>query len=599
MRICPYCGQLLNDNGNKCTKCGAILSAESGSNPFQCPKCGGVLKGTEMHCPWCGFPCVNKHVEETEAYQVLKSLENALREFIQEKLTSVDNNWWDTRIPEEVRKEASRRKLKDERLYPWHVQEDLPLIYYVNFSDYAKIIVLDKNWDQVFKRVFKEKLFIVTKLRELEPIRSAIAHMRDIGEKDLQKLKLYSEEIMSCISPTSKLFNEEILHYSEVIAKVDVDYGVLRIRYSETNPDILQMELERGRICDVIKPKPVIGTIEFPFEKRLRIEESIRRLLQVIAREHWAEIGMEILHMGKLQDIINKVGELMYGLFPTCIKQQLAEMPSGSLLTLALEDKVVGLPWELACDDADFLATKFGIGRVIYSDGRLFQRRKSRPETRILLVSNPDGSLFSDVKVATLLKEKMQKVGVFVDHFTSEAEGRFYTSKDNLLAALKSGLYDVVHFIGHGGYNPRHPEKSSFAVADGYIFAEDISQALDETISSGKDPPFLFFAHSCEAGAQRSWDLKSYESQVLGLSTAFLLHNVAYIGAIWAAEFREEEIWGSDRLALAFYDELLDRKQPLGLALRNAKLSLKKEGDSSYEWANFVLYGDPSLIIKI
>jgi CHAT domain-containing protein len=423
--------------------------------------------------------------------------------------------------------------------------------------------------------------------------------MRDISEKDLQKLKIYSEEIMSCISLVPKFFAEEILHYGEVTTKMDVDYGVLRIRYSETDPNILQMELERGRIGDVVRPKPIIETIRVPSEAQSIIEDSIRRLLQVIARDQLAELGMAILDIGKLEDIIKKVGDLMYKWFPTRIKQQLSKMPPRSLLTLALEDKVVGLPWEIAYDGTDFLGMKFAVGRIIYSDGRLLQQRKSRPETRILLVSNPDGSLPSDVKVAMLLKEKMQKAGAIVDHFSIDAEDHFFTSKENILKALESGLYDIIHFMGHSYYNPEYPESSSFLVADGHISAVDITRALDKTIESGREPPFLFYAHSCEAGAQKSWDSKSYESQILGLSTAFLLHNVAYIGAIWAAKFKKEEIWGADKLALAFYDELLDRKQPLGLALRNAKLSLKEEGDPSCEWANFVLYGDPSLIIKI
>lgn len=200
MSVCPFCGQKLRSGSGKCDKCGAVLSVEYRSDAFQCPKCGGILRETETNCPWCGFPCTPLNVgEPSEAYQLLRSLENTLRELIQEKLASIDGNWWETRVPQEVRKEASRRKSTDERLYPWHVQKDLPLIYYVDFSDYAKIILLDKNWNQVFRDVFKNKLFILTKLRELEPIRRAIAHMRSISEKDLQKLRLYSEEITACI----------------------------------------------------------------------------------------------------------------------------------------------------------------------------------------------------------------------------------------------------------------------------------------------------------------------------------------------------------------------------------------------------------------
>jgi flagellar biosynthesis/type III secretory pathway chaperone len=54
------------------------------------------------------------------------------------------------------------------------------------------------NWEQVFKQIFREKDIILAKLRELEPIRNAIAHVRELSQSQLQKLKLYSEDIVSC-----------------------------------------------------------------------------------------------------------------------------------------------------------------------------------------------------------------------------------------------------------------------------------------------------------------------------------------------------------------------------------------------------------------
>jgi len=207
MSICPYCGHPLEDESGRCSKCGAIISHERKSGTIRCPKCGGILNGVETHCPWCGFPCSPTQVkEDTEAYQLLKTLENALRKFIQTKLASIDDNWWEKRIPEEVRREASRRRMIDKRLYPWHVQKNLHPIHYVDFSDYIKIITSDKNWKQVFQKFFKSKLFVAAKLKELEPIRRAIAHGRDISMKELQKLKLYREELMACIGNISLPF---------------------------------------------------------------------------------------------------------------------------------------------------------------------------------------------------------------------------------------------------------------------------------------------------------------------------------------------------------------------------------------------------------
>mgnify|MGYP001093293494 CR=1 FL=1 len=205
LRFCPFCGQRLSSGSNRCEKCGAVISAESEDKVFQCPKCGGMLKGDEVNCPWCGFPCFGENVEVSDAYQLLKALESTLREFIQSKLNAVfGQNWWNRCVPKEVRERANERKSRNEMLYPWYIQEDLPPIYYISFSDYARIISSDNNWNQVFGEVFKDKLFILARLRELEPIRNAIAHSQDIEHKNVQKLKLYCEEIMACVSPRPK-----------------------------------------------------------------------------------------------------------------------------------------------------------------------------------------------------------------------------------------------------------------------------------------------------------------------------------------------------------------------------------------------------------
>ena len=73
-------------------------------------------------------------------------------------------------------------------------RKDLPFIFYVDFTDYVKIITRKDNW----KQVFKNKEAISVKLRELEPIRNAIAHFRELSHRELEKLKLLSDEIISC-----------------------------------------------------------------------------------------------------------------------------------------------------------------------------------------------------------------------------------------------------------------------------------------------------------------------------------------------------------------------------------------------------------------
>jgi hypothetical protein len=134
-----------------------------------------------------------------EAYTILKELEIRLRECIHGKLENISENWWNERVPKDVKDRAESRKKKNQQQYPWHKSKNLLLVFYIDFADYNKIISRRDNWREAFREVFKDKEIISAKLRELEPIRNAIAHSRELNQSELSKLKLYSKDILSCI----------------------------------------------------------------------------------------------------------------------------------------------------------------------------------------------------------------------------------------------------------------------------------------------------------------------------------------------------------------------------------------------------------------
>jgi hypothetical protein len=129
----------------------------------------------------------------------MKRLETNLRTFISSKLSSIDGSWWTDRVPQDVRERAELRKSRNERPYPWASEQDLHPVAFVDFPDYAKIILRRDNWDQVFRATFGDKEAISTKLRELEPIRNAIAHFRTLGRSQETKLELYAGEILEAL----------------------------------------------------------------------------------------------------------------------------------------------------------------------------------------------------------------------------------------------------------------------------------------------------------------------------------------------------------------------------------------------------------------
>ena len=80
-------------------------------------------------------------------------------------------------------------------MWPWYTGKDLPLIYYVNFADYSKIISRKDNWREAFESAFGDQELLRAKLRELEPIRNDVAHTRGLTETARDKLRVYSRDL--------------------------------------------------------------------------------------------------------------------------------------------------------------------------------------------------------------------------------------------------------------------------------------------------------------------------------------------------------------------------------------------------------------------
>lgn len=114
--------------------------------------------------------------------KILYELENSLRTFIVKKLKEkFSRDWWDIGVPKDVKKNAVLRK-ESKTLPPYYPEQVYHEIYYVDFADYAKIILRKENWEKIFKPHFKKKEWTNITLNELNPVRNNIAHNRQIDD---------------------------------------------------------------------------------------------------------------------------------------------------------------------------------------------------------------------------------------------------------------------------------------------------------------------------------------------------------------------------------------------------------------------------------
>jgi hypothetical protein len=128
---------------------------------------------------------------EKEPHFILDELENAVRGCIKSNSEKISKNWWIERIPPDVRLKAEERQRKDE------LKRDL--IQYLDFADYIKIITRRDNWREIFQTIFGDQEIIAAKFRELEPIRNAVRHSRKLTLEQMEKLKVFSRDIVNQI----------------------------------------------------------------------------------------------------------------------------------------------------------------------------------------------------------------------------------------------------------------------------------------------------------------------------------------------------------------------------------------------------------------
>lgn len=142
----------------------------------------------------------HKDRENQEPYKVLRRIEESLRKSISDSLSLVTNNWWKERIPTDVRESAELRKKQDESPWPWMEGKRFPAYSYINFSEYSKIILKRDNWREAFGSIFENEEWVSVIFRELERVRNDVAHNRDLSERQLTVLKLYSDDLTRVLS---------------------------------------------------------------------------------------------------------------------------------------------------------------------------------------------------------------------------------------------------------------------------------------------------------------------------------------------------------------------------------------------------------------
>ena len=131
-----------------------------------------------------------------DAYDTLFSLETQLRDYIHEVMTDCYGPKWEK---QQVSYELRQAWEKKRATAIEKGEEERPLLWYADFTDYVAIICQRNNWSGIFQPVFRNEIDIRASFQRLHPIRIPVMHARVITKDDILLLTVESRRILKAI----------------------------------------------------------------------------------------------------------------------------------------------------------------------------------------------------------------------------------------------------------------------------------------------------------------------------------------------------------------------------------------------------------------
>ena len=314
---------------------------------------------------------------------------------------------------------------------------------------------------------------------------------------------------------------------------------------------------------------------EVPYQED-KVRELTRGITDVLNRANQrGKIGNELLVKLKEQ------GAMLFDqLVPVEIKESLKKTEDVNLM-LAIDDRLVHVPWELLYDGKDFLCQRFSIGRSVSTKQAVsvMVRSLHRP-LKMQVLADPRGDLSAAYEEGVAIKNEVSSFEDWLDVSLKTTE----ITTDYAKAKIRN--FDIVHYAGHAEHNTARPEESGWLLKDGSLRASEVM-----AMAGSRPMPALVFSNACQTGQTDAWKVDSdYSTRIFGMANAFLLSGVQhYIGTFW--EIPDE---AGALFARAFYRSLVGGTT-IGEALRAARRELiEKYGEDTIVWASYMLYGDPT-----
>ena len=289
-------------------------------------------------------------------------------------------------------------------------------------------------------------------------------------------------------------------------------------------------------------------------------------------------------------------------LFDYLIPEDFDEVIGGAgSVRLIVDRATASFPWEMACfrPRSDSGGARWlGLDRALT---RQFRTMLSQPpgttpplneQVRVLVIADPAPE--PELQLPYARREGRQVVETLrrldSSQLRIDVESRIGSSECDIveiLALILTGGFDIVHYAGHGDYDPADPTTA------GWIFGRDrIMTARD--IFRARRVPRLVFANACFSGAIHGGAAHDAQELSYGLATiaqAFFERGVPnYLGSGWPVNDAQAATFAAE-----FYKGVLGART-LREAVSAARGKIYGEAGGS-TWGAYQLYGNPDDVV--
>ena len=305
-----------------------------------------------------------------------------------------------------------------------------------------------------------------------------------------------------------------------------------------------------------------------------------------------------------------------------------ALLTGASQLVLDVDRDMAAVPWEVMQVDADDMmvtgsaeleptVVHLGLARPVSRQLRTSLSPASttvmpgRGPLRALIVGDPGepargealpGARREALAMAALLASQRVKVDLLLGA-PGHTDGQTAATRSAVIDMLsrRAAPYDILHYCGHGVFDPARPSESGWLFADGVLGPNELRLALE------MGAPPLILANACLSGrlaepvpkpGASAADTWTEHGLVPGLADAMLQYGARnFIGTC-----REISDEGAVRFAEVFYRRVLPNEteaEPVGAALLAARDALYAERQTYGSlWATYQHYGNPAWRIR-